>query len=92
MDVVRDACDAVGISMADAALRWLVHHSQLRGGDGDGVIIGASTQSHLEANLASVTSPDPLPDAIVEAYDAAWEIAKAAVPPYARGYSGSGRR
>ena len=35
---VKDAAGAEGISLVEAALRWLYHYSALQ--DGDGVIIG----------------------------------------------------
>jgi hypothetical protein len=38
-----------------AALRWLVHHSCLRGEVGDGVILGASSPAQFTHNLAAVT-------------------------------------
>lgn len=43
--------DAQGISVPNAALRWLQHHSGLKPENGDAVIIGASNISQLEANL-----------------------------------------
>eukprot|EP01036_Dinobryon_divergens_P058023 gene58023-77425_t len=41
------------MSLADASLRWMMHHSQLRGEYGDGVIVGGSTMNHLTTNLKS---------------------------------------
>lgn len=31
VEVIRGACDEAGVSMAEAALRWMMHHSQLGG-------------------------------------------------------------
>ena len=45
---------AGGVSLVEAALRWLYHHSALSGQAGDGVIIGGSRLSQVEANLAAV--------------------------------------
>ncbi len=39
--------------MPEVALRWLTHHSALDGRFGDGFIIGASQQAHLEQNMAA---------------------------------------
>jgi aryl-alcohol dehydrogenase-like predicted oxidoreductase len=41
--------DKKGISLSEAAYRWLQHHSGLQ--LGDGIIIGASTVDQLENNL-----------------------------------------
>jgi hypothetical protein len=68
--VLKEACDAAGIPMADAAMRWCKHHSILDGDVGDGIIFGASSSSHAEHNIAAYGG-GPLPDSIVEAMDAA---------------------
>lgn len=72
-----------GVAMASVALRWLLHHSLLR--PGDGVILGVSKVSHLVANLAAWQA-GPLPDDLLEACDAAWESARPACESYFRGY------
>jgi len=68
--------------MANAALRWLIHHSCLT--DGDGIILGASKHVQLVANLAAWQS-GPLPEELVAACDRAWEAARPACEPYFRG-------
>uniref|UniRef100_A0A3Q3GS11 Aldo-keto reductase family 7, member A3 (aflatoxin aldehyde reductase) n=1 Tax=Labrus bergylta TaxID=56723 RepID=A0A3Q3GS11_9LABR len=40
-------------SMTSAAMRWMYHHSQLKGDLGDGVIIGMSSMEQLQQNLAA---------------------------------------
>ena len=82
---IRAACEKEGIPMAAAALRWMMHHSQLNADDG--VIIGASRMEHLEANLKSCDEPD-LPENVVESFMEAWKITRLDCPPYAR-YFGS---
>eukprot|EP00931_Biecheleriopsis_adriatica_P087697 TRINITY_DN62126_c0_g1_i1.p1 TRINITY_DN62126_c0_g1~~TRINITY_DN62126_c0_g1_i1.p1 ORF type:complete len:426 (+),score=95.75 TRINITY_DN62126_c0_g1_i1:32-1309(+) len=72
-----------GSQMASIALRWLIHHSCLSGGDG--IILGVSKSSHLVANLAAWQA-GPLPKELVEACDAAWEAARPACEAYFRGY------
>jgi hypothetical protein len=57
---MREACAQASVSPISAALRWLVHHSMLRGEAGDGVILGESSPAHLTQNLAAVTE-GPLP-------------------------------
>ena len=71
------------ISLAEVALRWLIHHSYLR--EGDGIIIGVSKQTHLVANLAAWKA-GPLPDSILEACEDAWELSRPSCEAYFRGY------
>ena len=52
LEVIRGACDSAGITMANAALRWITHHSLLKGATDDGIIIGASSAKQLTDNLA----------------------------------------
>lgn len=80
---LRVACAAAGVSMADAAHRWLVHHSCLRGHGGDAVILGVSSEGHLRANLAACAA-GPLPSDVVRACDDAWRIARPECPAYFR--------
>ena len=85
LEVVRQACEAANVPMAEAAIRWTVHHSVLKGEHGDGIIFGASSLSHAEANLRAYAA-GPLPDTIVDAYDQAWEVARPQAESYMRGY------
>lgn len=52
LEVVKGACEAAGVTMAGASLRWALHHSLLSGDAGDGIIIGASSPEQLATNLA----------------------------------------
>ena len=82
---VQQACDAAGeTSLADVSLRWLKHHSMLDHKVGDGVIIGASSMTHLNANLKACDDGKPLADGIVKAFDDAWEICRDVCPKYFR--------
>ncbi len=63
---------------AEAALRWLVHHSKA-----DGVIIGAATLDHFRSNLAAC-SKGPLSKDFCMAFDRAWETARPACQRYFR--------
>lgn len=83
VNVIREACEAEDVVMADAALRWLEYHSELKAENGDGIIIGSSRPSQLEKNLTSVEH-GPLPESVVKAFDEAWELCKESAPPYAR--------
>jgi aflatoxin B1 aldehyde reductase len=66
------------IHMADAALRWLVHHSET-----NGILIGASSLAHFEQNLTACDKR-PLPPKLVKAIDKAWDIAKPVCQRYFR--------
>lgn len=83
-DVMRPAARRLGLTTAEAALRWVCHHSSLRarGGD-DAVITGASSATQLEANLASLEK-GPLPEEMVWAFDEGWAMVKGSFSPYYR--------
>jgi aflatoxin B1 aldehyde reductase len=81
VETIREACKAHGLTMADVAIRWMMHHSLLRGDNGDGVIVGATRVEQLEKNLESC-SGGKLPEALVVAFDEAWEIVGPECPPY----------
>ena len=80
---VREACEAAGTSMTGAALAWMNHHSGLDAGAGDAVILGASTLEQLAANLDACRAA-PLDDALVAAFDTAWETCRPDCPRYLR--------
>ncbi|KAF9367965.1 hypothetical protein CPB97_005109, partial [Podila verticillata] len=67
------------LTLIESALRWMAHHSGL--GPNDGIIIGASSLRHLEENFKDIAK-GPLPEAMVTAFDEAWEHVKVACPPY----------
>ncbi|KAG8764288.1 hypothetical protein FRC11_005092 [Ceratobasidium sp. 423] len=84
------------LTIAECALRWINHHSLLKpfGGSlamnelnelsseyGDAIIIGASRKDHVESNLQDLEK-GPLPAAVVEALDRAWEIVRPSVRKY----------
>jgi aflatoxin B1 aldehyde reductase len=58
-------------------LRWMTHHSKLKGEFGDGIIIGASSPEQLEQNLKALEDQRSLPTDIIAALDAGWERVKA---------------
>jgi aflatoxin B1 aldehyde reductase len=81
LDVITSAAGKHGLSVAEVALRWLRHHSKLDAGNGDAVIVGASSTKHLEGNLGDLEK-GPLPEDVVEALEKAWIITKAVAPKY----------
>jgi aflatoxin B1 aldehyde reductase len=63
-------------------MRWLVHHSALRGGetgkgegDGDGVVVGFSKLEQLRENLDALEK-GPLGTDLLDALERAWRAAK----------------
>lgn len=42
LDIVKPAADKHGLTMAEVALRWMTHHSQLKRKFPDAILIGAS--------------------------------------------------
>eukprot|EP00808_Paulinella_micropora_P015491 g11393.t1 len=83
--ILRKACDACELPMAEASLRWLLHHSCLSGAHNDGIIIGASSLEHCEANLEALKA-GPLPQSVVDAFDEAWAVCRPVSSSYFRGY------
>ena len=81
VEVIRPVAQKLGMSVAEATLRWATHHSLLDGALGDGVIIGASSPTQLEENVANLQK-DPLPEKMVEAFDEAWRLVKASATSY----------
>ncbi|XP_010879990.2 aflatoxin B1 aldehyde reductase member 3 [Esox lucius] len=70
-------------SMTSAALRWMYHHSHLKGDLGDGVIIGMSSMEQLQQNL-SASEEGPLDERVVEAFKQAWNLVAHNCPNYFR--------
>ncbi|MBR2282561.1 MAG: aldo/keto reductase [Spirochaetales bacterium] len=81
--LLKEACAKEGVPVAEATYRWLAYHSMLKEERGDGIIIGASKLSHLVDNMESQKG-GPLPNALLEAFEAAWSICKADSPDYFR--------
>lgn len=82
LDRLQAACTAEGVAVADAAHRWLTHHSKLDI-ERDAIIVGASSAEQLEQNYAAAMA-GPLPASIVKAFDEANEVAKPVWPSYFR--------
>lgn len=83
MNLLSSCCSQHGISMVNAAFRWLCFHSALSTKRGDGIILGASSVLQLEQNLKAINE-GVLPSEIVHAFDEAWEISKVDCPSYFR--------
>ncbi|KAF6816631.1 aflatoxin b1 aldehyde reductase member 2 [Colletotrichum sojae] len=82
LQTIEAAVEKHGLSIIETALRWTVHHSQLKIKDGnDGILIGISSVEQLEDNLNHLEK-GPLPDEVVQALDEAWLISKADTTNY----------
>ena len=81
VDEIKQACDAVGIPMAESGYRWLVNHSLMDAEKGDGILLGASRREQMTQNMQSAKK-GMLPQTVLDAMDAAWEIAKPDSPAY----------
>jgi aflatoxin B1 aldehyde reductase len=45
LDILRPLASKLGVTEVECALRWMTHHSKLKGEFGDGVIIGRAVRS-----------------------------------------------
>ncbi|KAF1842382.1 Aldo/keto reductase [Cucurbitaria berberidis CBS 394.84] len=74
LELLRNSLKAEGGAMteSEAALRWMMHHSQLKRELGDKVIVGASSQQQLEMNLVDLEKGS-LPDGVIEAFNQGWD-------------------
>ena len=79
--LLKRACDDAGVPMVEAAHRWMAHHSKL--GAGDAIIVGASKLDYVDVNVAACLA-DPLPQAVVDAFDQANELTQPTQPTYFR--------
>lgn len=74
---LQEAIKPMGLTLPEVAMRWLVYHSALSGGDG--VIIGGSKLEQIEGNLRDV-GKGPLPESMVKVVEEAWESVKDEAP------------
>ncbi|KAF2178411.1 Aldo/keto reductase [Zopfia rhizophila CBS 207.26] len=81
LDVIRPVAKKLGMTTAEAAVRWASHHSLMKGECGDAVIIGASGAAQLEENLTNLEK-GPLPEEMTKAFDEGWAIVKGVAGPY----------
>uniref|UniRef100_T2MHU9 Aflatoxin B1 aldehyde reductase member 3 n=1 Tax=Hydra vulgaris TaxID=6087 RepID=T2MHU9_HYDVU len=80
MEVVKKTYNEE-VTLLEASLRWLFHHSQLQ--DNDGVILGFSKPEHFQTNL-NACSGGPLHEDVVKAFDDSWDAIKSKCPKYYR--------
>ncbi|KAH8703402.1 NADP-dependent oxidoreductase domain-containing protein [Talaromyces proteolyticus] len=75
MELIRPAAEKHGLRIAEVALRWMTNHSKLGSEYPDAVILGASSQKHVEQNILDLEG-GPLPDEVITALDRAWELVR----------------
>lgn len=68
-DRLTETCEREGLTVKEASLRWLMHHSVLD--DEDGVILGGSSTEQMEENVKACKG-GPLPQSIVERFEDMW--------------------
>ncbi|KAI9660481.1 MAG: hypothetical protein M1821_009831 [Bathelium mastoideum] len=80
LEDLTNLCEKEGISVREATLRWVMHHSAL--GKDDGVILGGSAEQ-VEENL-DACEKGPLPESVAVVYQQMWVKYKDAgkAPPY----------
>lgn len=62
---LTETCEKADITVREAALRWLMHHSPL--GEADGIILGASSEAQMEENLEACEGV-ALPSTVVDCF------------------------
>lgn len=81
LDKIRPLAQKLDIPTAEAALRWMIHHSALKKEHEDAIITCASSAKQLEENLISLTK-GPLPEELVQAFEEGWKTTKGVAAAY----------
>ncbi|TCD61719.1 hypothetical protein EIP91_008005 [Steccherinum ochraceum] len=81
IEITKAAVEKAGLTIPEAALRWLSHHSALKKEHGDAIIIGGSSVKHVQQNLDALDK-GPLPEEVVKALDEAYDVVKAKQTKY----------
>ncbi|KAK4699683.1 aflatoxin B1 aldehyde reductase, partial [Phenoliferia sp. Uapishka_3] len=81
LEIVKPVAEAHSLTLAEVALRWVSHHSLMKREFGDNVLIGASSNAHLEQNLIDLEK-GPLPEDVVKVLDQAWEHVRPVATKY----------
>jgi aflatoxin B1 aldehyde reductase len=79
LDVLREVKGEMRES--EIALRWIMHHSQLKKEYGDKVIIGASSEGQLRQNLEDFEKGE-LKEDVLEALDKGWGMCRGITGKY----------
>ena len=87
VEIIKAAAEEAGMTTVEATYRWMANHSMLRADRGDAIIIGASKLSHLRQNMDALAAGE-LPQSVLDAFEAAWALAKPDSPEYFTLYKG----
>jgi aflatoxin B1 aldehyde reductase len=79
LEIIRKAANEHGLTELECGCRWLEHHSALKAGGEDIIIVCASDVDQLEECLSDLEK-GPLPEGVLKAMDEAW--VKARREPY----------
>lgn len=66
---MNEVCVGAGMSMMEATMRWMMHHSGLM--EQDGVVLGASSKEQIGETL-SACEKGPLPESVVQGWEELW--------------------
>ena len=80
VETLKKTATTLNMTLLEASLRWMSHHSGLDPVK-DGIIIGASSTQQLDENLTCLKK-GPLPEEMLKAFDEAWEHVRMACPSY----------
>lgn len=83
LNMLSTKCKEENIPLPEAAYRWLAFHSKMERDKNDAILIGASKMEQLRKNMDSIENGS-LPQAIVGAFDKAWEFTSMDSPEYFR--------
>ena len=81
LEIIKEAADKHGLTLAEVALRWMEHHSTMEKEFGDEIIVGTSSVKHLEEDLEDLEK-GPLPEDVLEALEKAWAKTRGVTPKY----------
>ncbi|GAB7346959.1 hypothetical protein MBLNU459_g2014t2 [Dothideomycetes sp. NU459] len=70
LDALTTTCENEGLTVQEATLRWLVHHSPLQAEDG--IILGGSSEQQMEQNLKACEGGS-LPKPVVDSFEDMWQ-------------------
>ena len=73
LSIISNACKAKNITMVDATLRWMLHHSKLND-KLDGIIIGCSSTTQLKQSMECMMEGKPLDDELLNAIEMAYNV------------------
>jgi len=80
LEKLKEVAAKHNITVQEIALRWIVHHSQLKAQYGDGVVIGGTKLVNVERTLDALEKP-PLPADVLQVVEDIWTSIKDAAPP-----------